>query len=266
MADAGDIGAGDLLHLPSGRTLPVLSVNRFTQRQTTHDLTVEGLHSYYVVVGTGRSGAESVLVHNNDCNKPKARTDAQMQALAKENAKSASDYQDVLVKEKVKAAREKARENATAEGKPEDEIKKAEDESGEEARKYAEKDYTTAVIRARIKNPETGKWEERTFVALSGKGKKPSPAQIAAAEANGHWPLLMNYKNATHAEQKILLYLQKVGGQPIAGGASRNVCPEVCKPLINGGGGKVAGDVMSGKGTGVRTFWFPDAGKLPTKK
>ncbi|WP_406862853.1 polymorphic toxin-type HINT domain-containing protein [Streptomyces sp. HUAS MG47] len=58
-ADAGEIEAGDLLRTPSGTRVPVLSVDRFTQRQTTHDLTVAGLHTYYVGVGLG-----SVLVHN----------------------------------------------------------------------------------------------------------------------------------------------------------------------------------------------------------
>lgn len=237
--------------------------DRFTQRQTTRDLTVADLHSYYVGVG---SSTASVLVHNNACYKAKARTEAQMKGLAKDNAKSASDYQKVLVKEKVDGARKKAREQAKKEGKSEGEVKEAEDEAGKKAREFAEKDYTTAVIRARIRNPKTGEWEERTFVALSGKGKKLSSAQIAAVKANGHEPILMNFKDASHAEQKILLYVDKLGGQSIAGGVSRNVCIETCKPLINAGGGKVDGDVMPGKGTGVRTFWFPDAGTLPKKK
>ncbi|WP_418958849.1 polymorphic toxin-type HINT domain-containing protein [Streptomyces tritici] len=262
-ADAGAIEAGDLLRAPSGATLTVAKVDRFTQRQTTHDLTVAGLHSYYVGVGRG---AESVLVHNNDCNKAKARTPAQLKDLANQNAKSASDYQEVLAKEKVEEARKKAREQAQKEGKSEEEIKKAEDEAGAKAKEYADRDYTTAVVRARIQNPATGEWEERTFVALSGQGKKLTPAQIAAAKANGHVPVLKNYKNAKHAEQKLMLYIRDLGGQPIAGGASRNVCLETCKPLINAGGGEVAGDVMPGKGSGVRTFWFPDAGALPTKK
>ncbi|MFF2328286.1 MULTISPECIES: Hint domain-containing protein [unclassified Streptomyces] len=58
-ADADDLTAGDLLRLPSGAALPVVSVAHFTRRETTHDLTVAGLHSYYVGVGSS-----SVLVHN----------------------------------------------------------------------------------------------------------------------------------------------------------------------------------------------------------
>ncbi|MFF3400548.1 Hint domain-containing protein [Streptomyces sp. NPDC002659] len=60
-AVAGEIVPGDGLRMPSGRTLKVAAVSRYTQRQTTHDLTVEGIHTYYVGVG-----AESALVHNND--------------------------------------------------------------------------------------------------------------------------------------------------------------------------------------------------------
>ncbi|XUM02539.1 Hint domain-containing protein [Streptomyces venezuelae ATCC 10712] len=261
--DAGDIESGALLRVPSGATPPVSKVDRFTQRRTTHDLTVAGLHSYYVGVG---GGAASVLVHNNDCNVAKARTAAQMMELAKENAKLASSYQRVLVKEQVDAARMKARAQAQKEGKSEDKIKKAEDEAGKAAKEYVFRDYTTAVVRARIKSPTTGGWEERTFVALSGQGKKLSKKQILAVKAEGHQPVLVNYNNVRHAEQKLILYIRKLGGQPIAGGASRNVCLETCRTLITGGGGRVDGDVMPGKGSGVRTFWFPDAGALPEKE
>ncbi|WP_418958856.1 polymorphic toxin-type HINT domain-containing protein [Streptomyces tritici] len=63
-ADAGDIETGDLLRVPSGATLTVAKVDRFTQRQTTHDLSVAGIHTYYVLAGT-----TPVLVHNTgpDC-------------------------------------------------------------------------------------------------------------------------------------------------------------------------------------------------------
>ncbi|WP_406862850.1 polymorphic toxin-type HINT domain-containing protein [Streptomyces sp. HUAS MG47] len=65
-ADAGDIERGDLLRLPSGTTLQVTAVNRYTQRQTTHDLSVAGIHTYYVGLGT-----QYALVHNNDpCDHP----------------------------------------------------------------------------------------------------------------------------------------------------------------------------------------------------
>ncbi|WP_406146241.1 Hint domain-containing protein [Streptomyces sp. NBC_01012] len=60
--DAGDIVTGERLRLPGGSSLLVTGVSRHTERRTTHDLTVEGIHSYYV--GVGAAGA---LVHNNDC-------------------------------------------------------------------------------------------------------------------------------------------------------------------------------------------------------
>ncbi|MFF5894969.1 polymorphic toxin-type HINT domain-containing protein [Streptomyces argenteolus] len=60
--DAGDIVTGDRLRLPDGRSLMVTGVSRSTERQTTHDLSVDGIHAYYVGIGTA-----GVLVHNNDC-------------------------------------------------------------------------------------------------------------------------------------------------------------------------------------------------------
>ncbi|HEY9371307.1 polymorphic toxin-type HINT domain-containing protein, partial [Streptomyces sp.] len=66
-ADAGDIKPGDQLRLPSGSTLQVTAVTRYTQRQTTHDLTVADLHTYYVL-----AGRTPVLVHNSSpfCGRP----------------------------------------------------------------------------------------------------------------------------------------------------------------------------------------------------
>ncbi|MFF9684962.1 polymorphic toxin-type HINT domain-containing protein [Streptomyces sp. NPDC014623] len=61
-ADAGDIVTGERLRVPGGTSLLVTGVSRYTERQTTHDLTVDGIHTYYVGVG-----ATSALVHNNDC-------------------------------------------------------------------------------------------------------------------------------------------------------------------------------------------------------
>ncbi|MCX4770150.1 Hint domain-containing protein [Streptomyces sp. NBC_01285] len=60
-ADAGDITPGMKLRTPDGSVLAVAGVSRYTQRQTTHDLTVSGIHTYYVV-----AGGTSVLVHNDD--------------------------------------------------------------------------------------------------------------------------------------------------------------------------------------------------------
>ncbi|MFC8230529.1 polymorphic toxin-type HINT domain-containing protein [Streptomyces sp. NPDC057287] len=60
--DAGDIVTGDRLRLPDGRPLVVTGVSRFTERRTTHDLSVDGIHAYYVGIGEA-----DALVHNNDC-------------------------------------------------------------------------------------------------------------------------------------------------------------------------------------------------------
>ncbi|MFD9225167.1 polymorphic toxin-type HINT domain-containing protein [Streptomyces sp. NPDC060064] len=60
-ADAGDIRAGDGLRALDGTDLKVLTARRYTQRRTTHDLTVAQTHTYYVL-----AGRTPVLVHNED--------------------------------------------------------------------------------------------------------------------------------------------------------------------------------------------------------
>ncbi|GGY76758.1 hypothetical protein GCM10010327_03480 [Streptomyces nitrosporeus] len=57
--DAGDVRPGAGLRTDEGTALTVASVSRHTLRQTTHDLTVNGIHTYYVLAGT-----TPVLVHN----------------------------------------------------------------------------------------------------------------------------------------------------------------------------------------------------------
>lgn len=65
--DAADIEPGDTLRTVAGGTLRVLTVRGYAGRRTTHDLSVEGIHSYYVGVGA----RNSALVHNNDpCDNP----------------------------------------------------------------------------------------------------------------------------------------------------------------------------------------------------
>ncbi|MFT2016417.1 polymorphic toxin-type HINT domain-containing protein [Streptomyces sp. 796.1] len=58
--DAGDITAGMRLRTPDGTTVRVASTRHFSELQRTHDLTVSGVHTYYVV-----AGETSVLVHNS---------------------------------------------------------------------------------------------------------------------------------------------------------------------------------------------------------
>ncbi|MFF1921399.1 polymorphic toxin-type HINT domain-containing protein [Streptomyces sp. NPDC058221] len=232
--DAGRIATGDALRLPDGGALTVTSVSRHTQRQRTHDLTVDTTHSYYVAVGRG-----NVLVHNNDCG-PKKRTPAELKKLAEQNAQSARDYQDVFLDE--------VRREAKAKGKSPEEIEKAVE--------WAEKTNTTSVVRARFPVPgKPGQWVERNVVSSSGQGL--SPAQLSAIAKQGDVPVRVNVQGATHAEQNALLEIDKLGGRPIAGGASREVCPDVCGPLIKGSEGVVSGNVTGRGGRKYKTFWWP---------
>ncbi|MFG2296289.1 polymorphic toxin-type HINT domain-containing protein [Streptomyces sp. NPDC048603] len=57
--DAGDFSPGDQLVQPDGRTLTVQSVRNYPYAVTTHNLTVDDFHTYYVL-----AGATPVLVHN----------------------------------------------------------------------------------------------------------------------------------------------------------------------------------------------------------
>ncbi|MGA4798154.1 polymorphic toxin-type HINT domain-containing protein [Streptomyces lavendulocolor] len=57
--DASDLRAGDLLHTPEGGERQVLATRAWSQTLTVHNLTVEGIHTYYVAAGPA-----AVLVHN----------------------------------------------------------------------------------------------------------------------------------------------------------------------------------------------------------
>ncbi|WP_326652288.1 restriction endonuclease fold toxin-2 domain-containing protein [Streptomyces sp. NBC_01750] len=59
---AGEIRPGAFLRTSAGTAIQIGAVRSFVKRQTTHDLTVSGIHTYYVAVGDS-----SALVHNNDC-------------------------------------------------------------------------------------------------------------------------------------------------------------------------------------------------------
>ncbi|MFB7271605.1 polymorphic toxin-type HINT domain-containing protein [Streptomyces sp. NPDC056244] len=67
-ADAADIRPGDDLRTPSGAPMRVVTTGHFTERRTTHDLTVAGIHSYYVF-----AGSVPALVHNQDICEPLTR-------------------------------------------------------------------------------------------------------------------------------------------------------------------------------------------------
>ncbi|MFE6056407.1 RHS repeat-associated core domain-containing protein [Kitasatospora sp. NPDC056446] len=85
--DAGDLTPGEHLRRPDGTTLTIQSVSNYPYAVTTHNLTVNLLHTYYVLAGT-----TPVLVHN--CGPGVATEDDAMLALnrAEELQASRNDY------------------------------------------------------------------------------------------------------------------------------------------------------------------------------
>ncbi|MEU6216354.1 polymorphic toxin-type HINT domain-containing protein [Streptomyces sp. NPDC047022] len=57
--DAHNLTPGTKLRQPDGTTITIHAVHNFHQHKTTYDLTVNNLHTYYVL-----AGATPVLVHN----------------------------------------------------------------------------------------------------------------------------------------------------------------------------------------------------------
>ncbi|MCP9205957.1 polymorphic toxin-type HINT domain-containing protein [Streptomyces sp. NEAU-Y11] len=60
--DAGDLEAGAKLRTNKGASVEVVAVRHFRKQQRTYDLTVDRVHTYYVL-----AGATPVLVHNSNC-------------------------------------------------------------------------------------------------------------------------------------------------------------------------------------------------------
>ncbi|MGW3086718.1 polymorphic toxin-type HINT domain-containing protein [Streptomyces sp. NPDC001108] len=60
--DAGDLRAGDKLRTDADDVVEVSAVHHYQKRQRTYDLTVDGIHTYYVL-----AGSTPVLVHNSGC-------------------------------------------------------------------------------------------------------------------------------------------------------------------------------------------------------
>ncbi|WP_235002585.1 RHS repeat-associated core domain-containing protein [Actinacidiphila paucisporea] len=58
--DAGDLTPGMQLRDDAGQAVPVLAARHFVQQQRTYDLTIDDLHTYYVL-----AGQTPVLVHND---------------------------------------------------------------------------------------------------------------------------------------------------------------------------------------------------------
>ncbi|MFK0027282.1 MULTISPECIES: polymorphic toxin-type HINT domain-containing protein [Streptomyces] len=59
--EAGDLATGMTFRTPDGATVIVEGLRHYEQRQRTHDLTVDGIHTYYVL-----AGETPVLVHNSN--------------------------------------------------------------------------------------------------------------------------------------------------------------------------------------------------------
>ncbi|MBQ1090290.1 sugar-binding protein [Streptomyces sp. B93] len=60
--DAGELSPGMTIRTADGSTVPVAATREFVERQRTFDLTVSGVHTYYVL-----AGETPVLVHNSNC-------------------------------------------------------------------------------------------------------------------------------------------------------------------------------------------------------
>lgn len=86
-------------------------------------------------------------------------------------------------------------------------------------------------------------------VAGSGDG-----LTAAQASAVGSGEIRADNIPGAHAERNALLFINKMGWTPTAGGTSRNICLEVCAPLIRGTGGRIMGDV------------YPAGGKKTTRQ
>ncbi|GHJ29711.1 hypothetical protein TPA0910_41440 [Streptomyces hygroscopicus subsp. sporocinereus] len=67
--DAGDLKPGMTLRTSNGDTAKIQSVRYFERRQRTHDLTISGIHTYYVL-----AGRTPVLVHNSNCTAYRTQT------------------------------------------------------------------------------------------------------------------------------------------------------------------------------------------------
>ena len=60
--DAADLDPGDQLRTPTGDKVRVVDLRGYTATTTVHNLTINGVHTYYVV-----AGATPVLIHNASC-------------------------------------------------------------------------------------------------------------------------------------------------------------------------------------------------------
>jgi hypothetical protein len=106
---------------------------------------------------------------------------------------------------------------------------------------------TTAAIRAQ----HTGTGEIRTFIATESR---TMPAEFEGQLGAGETFV----EGAGHAEQTIFNSLDDSSWRLLEGGASRNVCKDVCAPLIKDSGGELGGPTFRGLSdkTPYRMFWW----------
>jgi len=91
--DAGDLDRGDTVGTALGRTVTVTGAREYSRHQTVYNLTVAGLHTYYVL-----AGETPVLVHNDgDDERPWWDTDD----LDEEYSEYADEYEDLDPEEKM---------------------------------------------------------------------------------------------------------------------------------------------------------------------
>ncbi|HUN34614.1 MAG TPA: LamG-like jellyroll fold domain-containing protein [Trebonia sp.] len=187
------------------------------------DLTIQGDHDFYVLPALGTDSSTYYYVDEHGVTAVLVHNcdDAKLLQMAEDNAQMATRYQS------------RAGSNWDVQNK------------------------TSAVVSARFPTGDSDNpWVIRTVVAASGEGM--SMGQLSFAAEMGHIPVEDNLPGTTHAEQNALLAINRMGGIPLAGGASRSVCDAICGALIDQTSGAVTGRVYpSEAGRQIRTFYWP---------
>jgi RHS repeat-associated protein len=87
-ATAGELRPGDRLRTPKGgASVAVLDTNTQTEMRTVYNLTVDGVHTYYI-----EAGDTDVLVHNGSCKISGSSTPARKPLIIGENMKRVNAY------------------------------------------------------------------------------------------------------------------------------------------------------------------------------
>ncbi|MEO3974993.1 RHS repeat-associated core domain-containing protein [Streptomyces sp. CAU 1734] len=85
--EAGRLRPGMELHTPGGDRVQMMALRSFEKQQRTHDLTISGIHAYYVL-----AGATPVLVHNNNCDPLQNYADSLRPGATKKGPHVAAEY------------------------------------------------------------------------------------------------------------------------------------------------------------------------------